>query len=196
MAQSTAAYWRRVAEEGYDPAGRVFVDKHPFHSFKLPLILRLFPDAHILFARRDPRDTVLSCFRHRFAMSVPAYQMMTLEGAAELYDAAMQFAEASERAFELEPISCALEAIVADFDGETRRICAALGIEWTATMRDFAAQIGRRDVLTPSAAQLARGLNAEGIGRWRDYAGQLAPIMPMLMPWVERTSYGSAGTVF
>ena len=30
------AYWRRVAEEGADPAGRVFVDKHPFNTFKLP----------------------------------------------------------------------------------------------------------------------------------------------------------------
>ncbi|HEX4737993.1 MAG TPA: sulfotransferase [Allosphingosinicella sp.] len=190
------AYWKRVAEAGVNANGRVLVDKHPFHTFKLPLIARLFPDAHILFARRDPRDTILSCFRHRFAMSAPMYQLLTLDGAAELFDAAMHFAEASIEAFSLAPIPCALEAVVADFDGETRRICAALGIEWTAAMRDFAAEIGRRDVLTPSGPQLARGLNAEGIGRWRDYAGQLAPVMPMLMPWVERAGYASAGTVF
>jgi hypothetical protein len=190
------AYWRRMGETGIDARGRVLVDKHPFHTFKLPLIARLFPDAHILFARRDPRDTILSCFRHRFAMSAPMYQMLTLDGAAELFDAAMGFAEETIQTFSLAPIPCALEAIVADFDGETRRICDAIGIEWAAAMRDFAAEIGRRDVLTPSGSQLARGLNAEGIGRWRDYAEQLAPVMPLLMPWVERYGYGSAETRF
>ena len=34
----------------------MFIDKHPLNTFKLPLIARLFPDARILFARRDPRD--------------------------------------------------------------------------------------------------------------------------------------------
>jgi tetratricopeptide (TPR) repeat protein len=190
-----AAYWRRVAEEGYDPAGRVFVDKHPFHSFKLPLIFRLFPDARILFARRDPRDTVLSCFRHRFAMSAPMYQLLSLEGAAGLFDAAMRFADASAQAFGATPLDCPLEAIVADFDGETRRICAAIGLEWTQILRDFAAEVGRRGVLTPSGPQLARGLNAEGIGRWRDYADALEPVMPVLAPWVERYGYASAGAL-
>jgi tetratricopeptide (TPR) repeat protein len=189
------AYWQRVGEEGFDPTDRVFVDKHPFHSFKLPLIARLFPEAHILFARRDPRDTLLSCFRHRFWMSAPFYQMLTLEGTAGLFDGTMRFVEASKRAFGFETLDCALEAIVADFDGETRRICAAIGIEWTAALRDFAAEVGSRGVLTPSGPQLARGLNAEGIGRWRDYTGQLAPVMPLLTPWVERFGYGSAGAL-
>jgi tetratricopeptide (TPR) repeat protein len=190
-----AAYWRNVEAESVAPAGRIFVDKHPFHSFKLPLIARLFPNATILAARRDPRDVVLSCFRHRFQMSAPVWQMLTLEGTAELFDAAMRFGEASERAFGLTPLPCPLEAIVADFDGETRRICAALGIEWTAGLRDFAAEVGRRGVFTPSGPQLARGLNAEGIGRWRDYAAQLAPVMPLLGPWVESYGYGSAGAL-
>ena len=59
-------------------------------------------------------------------------------------------------------------------------------------MRDFAAEVRGRDVLTPSASQLSRGLNAEGIGRWRDYAEQLEPVMPLLAPWVERSGYGSS----
>jgi tetratricopeptide (TPR) repeat protein len=195
LAPYRADYWKRVREEGVAPDGRVLVDKHPFHTFKLPLIARLFPDAHILFARRDPRDIVLSCFRHRFAMSAPMYQLLSLEGAADLFDAAMQFAEASERAFAFTSLPCALEGLVADFDGATRRICTALGLEWVAAMRDFAAEVGGRGVLTPSGPQLARGLNAEGIGRWRDYAEQMAPVLPMLAPWVARYGYGSAGAL-
>ena len=180
------AYWRRVADEGVDPAGRVFVDKHPFNTFKLPLIARLFPDARVLFARRDPRDIILSCFRHRFQMTDPVYQLLTLEGAAALYAATMEMVEASERAFGLYMHAVPLEAVIADFDRETKAICDFIGVEWREGMRDFAANVAGRGVFTPSGPQLARGLNAQGVGKWRDYEAQLAPVLPALQPWVER----------
>lgn len=180
-----SAYWARVAEQGVDPAGKVFVDKHPFHSFKLPLIARLFPDARILFAERDPRDTVLSCFRRRFRMNDANYQMLTLEGAAALFAAATAQREATEAAAPVHGLRCALEEMVADFDGTTQAVCAHLGIEWTPELRAFADKVGERGVFTPSAPQLARGLNAEGVGKWRDYADQMAPVLPRLEPWVK-----------
>ena len=91
-------YWREVREAGLEVAGKVFVDKHPLHSLKLPLIARLFPNAKILFAYRDPRDVVLSCFRRRFNMNPAMYQLLTLEGAAAFYDATMQLADAGAAA--------------------------------------------------------------------------------------------------
>src|SRR5207248_557466 len=87
------AYWERVRVGGADVAGKIFVDKHPVNTLKLPLIARLFPRAKILFACRDPRDVVLSCFRRRFRMNPAMYQMLTLDGAAHFYDAVMDFAE-------------------------------------------------------------------------------------------------------
>jgi tetratricopeptide (TPR) repeat protein len=184
------AYWRRVKEEGADPAGRVFVDKHPFNTFKLPLIARLFPDARVLFAQRDPRDIVLSCFRHRFQMTDPVFQMLTLEGTAALYDATMQMVAASEEAFGLFTHPVQLETLIADFDGETKAVCSFIGIAWDAGMRDFAAGVKERGVFTPSGPQLAQGLNAQGVGKWRDYADQMAPVLPLLESWVAR--FGAA----
>jgi tetratricopeptide (TPR) repeat protein len=184
------AYWRRVTEEGADPNGRVFVDKHPFNTFKLPLIARLFPDARVLFARRDPRDIVLSCFRHRFQMTDPVWQMLTLEGTAALYDATMAMVEASEAAFGLFTHPVQLETLIADFDGETKAVCDFIGIAWDEGMRDFAAGVKERGVFTPSGPQLAQGLNAQGVGKWRDYADQMAPVLPLLEPWVARFGAG------
>jgi tetratricopeptide (TPR) repeat protein len=180
------AYWRRVRAEGVDPAGRVLVDKHPFHSFRLPLIARLFPGARILFARRDPRDILLSCFRHHFQMTAPVYRMLTLAGIADLYAAAMALTEACETAFGLDMHPVAMEAVIADFDGETRAICDHIGVAWTPALRDFAAAAGRRGIATPSGPQLVRGLSARGVGRWRDYAAELAPALPLLDPWTAR----------
>src|SRR6202035_2700914 len=89
LAELRTRYWERVRSAGIDIRGKLFVDKHPLNTLKLPLIARLFPQARILFAYRDPRDVVLSCFRHRFQMTAPIYELLTLEGAARYYDAVM-----------------------------------------------------------------------------------------------------------
>ena len=52
---------------------------------------------------------------------------------------------------------------------------------------------GRRNVRTPSADQVRAGLNRRGLGRWRAYAAELAPVAPMLAPWIERFGYGTSG---
>jgi len=184
-----AAYWRRVGQDGVDPAGRVFVDKNPFNTFKLPLIARLFPEARIIIARRDPRDTVLSCLRSRFPISDPVYQMLTPENAAGLFAATMELVETVEKSFGLFIEPCRIEQVVADFEGEMRAVCTMLGIDWRPELADFAAHVGERGVATPRAAQLAEGLNAKSIGRWRNYAGEMAGILPILEPWVQRFGY-------
>ncbi|WP_293458060.1 tetratricopeptide repeat-containing sulfotransferase family protein [Phenylobacterium sp.] len=183
------AYWARVRAEGAEPAGKVFVDKHPLNTFRLPLILKLFPDAKILFARRDPRDVVLSCYRRRFAMSGSAYQLLTLPGAAGYYDAAMRLAERLEPAMAPRTLVVRHETLVDDFDAASREVCDFLGLGWTEAMRDFTAQARDRAVATPSGAQLSKGLSAEGVGAWRRYRDQLAPVMATLAPWAERYGY-------
>ncbi len=184
-----AAYWRRVREAGVSVEGRVFVDKHPLNTLKLPLIARLFPDAVVLFARRDPRDVVLSCFRRRFALNGPMHAFLTLEGTADLYDAAMTLAGRVFGATDLHWTEVVHERLVDDFDAESARACRALGLEWTPALRGFAGRIAEREVATPSAAQLAGGLSREGIGAWRRYRRELAPVLARLQPWVERFGY-------
>jgi len=54
---------------------------------------------------------------------------------------------------------------------------------------DFAAKARTRGISTPSASQVARGLNREGQGAWRRYREQIAPALPQLDPWVQRFGY-------
>jgi hypothetical protein len=184
-----AAYWRLVAGAGVDVAGKVFVDKHPLNTLKLPLIARLFPHAKILFACRDPRDVVLSCFRHRFQMSAPIYQLLSLEGAARYYDAVMALAVCLTTALQLNMCLVRHEDVVTEFTREMKRVCAYLDLEWVPAMGDFALRTQKRPVLTPSTAQLVRGLNTEGLGQWRRYQAELLPVLPILEPWVKRFYY-------
>jgi tetratricopeptide (TPR) repeat protein len=183
------AYWRLVAKAGIDVAGKVFVDKHPLNTLKLPLIARLFPHAKILFACRDPRDVVLSCFRHRFQMSAPIYELLSLQGAARYYDAVMALAVCLTTVLKLNVCLVRHEDVVTEFKREMKRVCSYLNLDWVPAMGDFALRTQKRSVLTPSPAQLVRGLNAEGLGHWRRYEAELQPVLPLLEPWVKRFYY-------
>jgi Flp pilus assembly protein TadD len=183
------AYWRRVSDAGVFVNRNLFIDKHPLNGLKLPLIARLFPEARILLALRDPRDVIWSCYRRRFRMNAPMYELLTLETAAALYDAIMEITQILIRDLELRVHRVQLERLIADFSHEALGVCAFLDLPWDEKMRDFAATARARGVATPSGAQVVRGLNSGGVGEWRRYREQLAPVLPMLAPWVERFGY-------
>jgi tetratricopeptide (TPR) repeat protein len=183
------SYWSKVRGFGAEPAGRVFIDKMPLASVALPLIAKLFPEARILFARRDPRDVVLSCFRRRFAMNASMYQLLTLEGAAAYYDALMRLSELYRELLPLPQHEVRYESLIEDFEGTARATCDFLGLQWDQSLFDFADTARTRGIATPSASQVARGLNREGEGVWRRYREQMAPVLPILQPWVERFGY-------
>jgi tetratricopeptide (TPR) repeat protein len=183
------SYWRLVRESlGDDLSGKVLVDKLPLHTLDLPIIAKLFPDARILFALRDPRDVVLSCYRRRFEVNPAMYEFLTLAGAADFYDAAMSLAEAARGRLPLILREVRNESVIADFDGEVAGILEFIGADWDPAVRDFAGRVGGQ-TRTPSYSQLARGLNADGVGQWRRYEPQVAPILPVLEPWVARFDY-------
>ncbi len=138
LKQHRDAYWRRVREHGIAVAGRVFIDKQPYYTLQLPLILRLFPAAKIVFSVRDPRDVVLSCFRRRFLMSAPNFQFLTLDGTARFYDATMRLAEIYRAKLPLELLQLRHEDLVSDFEARVRETCDFLGLTWQDSMRDFA----------------------------------------------------------
>ena len=182
-------YWTGIRERGIDVAGRVFVDKQPAGTLLLPIIARLFPNAKILFAVRDPRDVVLSCFRQAFRINAMTYAFTDLAETAACYDACMTLAEQARRQLPLDWTDVRHEALVEDFERETARILAVLALEPHAATADFAATAAARTILTPSATQVRAGLNRRGLARWEQYRDELAPVLPLLAPWVERFGY-------
>ena len=181
-------YWQVVRAAGADPSGKLFIDKDPLKGLMLPLIARLFPAARIIVMHRDPRDVVLSCFRSNFALTPAALEFTDLERAARHYDAVMRAQEAFLAALPLARHELRYEALVADFETETRRLCEFLDVEWNEGMRDFAQTARRRGVSTMSATQVTKKLY-DGSKQWLRYEEQLRPILPILEPWVQRFGY-------
>jgi tetratricopeptide (TPR) repeat protein len=184
------AYWRRVAHYCKDDiAGKLFVDKRPLATVKLALVAKLFPDAKILFAVRDPRDVVLSCFRRQFLLNPSMFEFLELRNAARYYSLVMRLAAISREKFAQPWFETRHEALIEDFDVEIQKIFDFLGVEWSDGVRGFAENAKHRFITTPSSTQVIKGLSREGAGQWRHYREQLAPVLPVLRPWIEKFGY-------
>jgi Tfp pilus assembly protein PilF len=188
VADLRARYWARVRRLAGDVDGRTFVDMNPFNGIKLPIVARLFPQARILIMRRDPRDVVLSCFRINFTPSAGTYAFSDLEETARHYDALMRLVELCRERLPLAFHEVRYERLVADFEATVRAMAEFAGIEWTEDFHAFDRTARERGVRTASATQVRRGLY-DGGGRWRRYESQLAPVLPILEPWVERLGF-------
>jgi tetratricopeptide (TPR) repeat protein len=184
-------YWASVRSFGVEPEAKVFVDKQPLAGLMLPAISVLFPEAKVLFAVRDPRDVVLSCFRRGFEMNPAMYEFTGLERAARFYDAAMRFSALARERSALGVHEVRYERLVADFEAETRAVCGFLGLDWSEETGRFAEHARARRIRTPSAAQVTRGLYAGGAGQWRNYRQAMQPVLPILAPWVARWGYAT-----
>lgn len=183
-------YWNAVRAAGFSLGGKVFVDKVPLNSLRLPLIARLFPHSNIILAIRDPRDVVLSTFRHRFNMSPASFEFLRLDDCARFYDAVMTLIDTVRKnAPYLRICEIRYEDLIADFDHTVEMLCNFVGIAWKENMRQFQDASAAIDRRSQSVAQVRRGLYQGAAGQWRHYAGQLAPVLPILAPWVRRFGY-------
>jgi tetratricopeptide (TPR) repeat protein len=158
-----------------DGASRV-TDKMPDNILHLGVIALLFPAARIIFCRRDARDTCLSCFFQKFG-----------EGNAFSYDLAdcgcrhLQIellAEHWRRVLSVPMLTVDYEALVADPEGESRRLIEFLGLDWEPACLDF--HRSNRPVFSASIWQVRQPVFNRSIGRWRNYERHLQPLFDVL----------------
>jgi Sulfotransferase family len=79
-------------------------------------------------------------------------------------------------------LDVAYEDIVADLQGEARRIVAHCGLRWDERCLDFHST--ERTVRTASAAQVRRPIYTSSVGRRRVYQSILGPLLAELPPLI------------
>jgi tetratricopeptide (TPR) repeat protein len=161
--------------------GGRFVDKLPLNSFLAPLILQALPDARVICLRRHPADAVLSNYRQDFGVSADMLDYtFDLEAAATYYagwDRMMKrFAEAlpEDRFTEV-----AYEDIVADLEGQVRRLLDFCGLDFEEACLHF--EDNAAPVATASAAQVRQPIYASSVGRWKKYRPAIDPALKVLV---------------
>jgi hypothetical protein len=89
LEQAREAYFAELDRHVPRDFGGLVVDKLPLNMLGLSVIHCLFPDARIVFAQRHPCDAALSGFMQSFTLNDAMAGFLTIEDAADLYDAAM-----------------------------------------------------------------------------------------------------------
>lgn len=184
------AYWQRVAE--YLPERRadaLFIDKLPLNSVFMPLMQRLFPTARFIFALRDPRDVALSCFMQGFDLNEAMRHFLSIEETARYYAAVMQVGATSAERLGKRVHRVRYEDVVADTEAEARRLLAFLDLAWDPRVLEFQKTARGKRINTPSYSQVAEPIYIRATQRWKKYESQLAPVLPVLEPFVKRFGY-------
>ncbi len=153
-----------------------FVDKMPLNFVYAGLIHRALPQARIICLRRHPMDACLSNFRQLFATGFSYYDYAYDLAHTAAYYAGFDRLIAHWRA--VLPADrfteVAYEDLVADQEGETRRLLAFCGLDFDA--RCLAFHENAAPVATASSVQVRSPIYASSVGRWRRYGPGLAPL--------------------
>ena len=162
-----------------EAAGKRLIDKFPLNFLYVGHILRAFPGARVVCLRRQPMDSVWSNYKHLFALGSPYYGYShDLIDTARYYarfDRLMALWQARHGAAVLQ---LQYEALLADQEGETRRLLAHCGLGWDPACLHFHESAAA--VATPSAQQVRRPINREALARWRAYAEPMAGVAAFL----------------
>jgi tetratricopeptide (TPR) repeat protein len=190
IANAREFYFNRVAERVELSQETILIDKHPMHLNKVPVIHRLFPDARFILALRHPCDVLLSCFLTNFRLNNAMANFLNLEDAAALYDQSFAYWEKARALFDLPVGTIVYERLVENPQRELQPLFDWLGLNWPEDHIDHqAAARARGHVKTASYAQVTEPIYKRAAGRWSKYADHLAPIFPVIQPWVERFGY-------
>lgn len=191
LREARREYWQRVDAELRDTRreGRLVVDKLPLNTILLGLIARIFPDARVLLAVRDPRDACLSCFQQRFDLNPAMINFLSWESTVAYYDevmgAGMEVLEAGVLAWH----RVRYEHLVDAPRDALAPLLTFLGLPWDDAVLDYRRTARERYTATPSAEQVVRPLYQSSIGRFRHFEEWLRPAIETLTPWVERFGY-------
>ncbi|MDN5865399.1 MAG: sulfotransferase [Gammaproteobacteria bacterium] len=183
--------YRALVSRSAPSAGteRILVDKYPLNTIFMALIARLFPGACFIFVVRDPRDVVLSCFKHSFALNAAMNNFLTLESTVRYYTAVMGIGIAALPLLGGRAYALRYENLVEGLERETRKLCEFLQLDWNPAMLRFQDAARRRHLNTPSYHQVVRPLYKSARGRWRGYEAYLQPYLAQLQPFIERFGY-------
>ena len=148
-------------------------DKLLTNFFFVGLIHLILPNARIIHTRRDPVDTCLSAFTKLFKDDMPhSYDLGELGRYYAQYQALMAHWEAVLPAGVMTTVD--YEAVVADTEGEAKRLIEFIGLDWDPACLDF--HNSKRAVKTASVAQVRRPIYSSAVKRSKKYGKGLKPL--------------------
>jgi tetratricopeptide (TPR) repeat protein len=158
------------------PTAHWIIDKTLENYRAMGLIHLALPNARIIHMRRDPVDTCISCFSKLFTDVPYTYDLGELGRHYRAYETLM--AHWRKVLPEEVLLDVQYEDVVADLEGQARRILAHCGLTWDPRCLDF--HLTERRVSTASWTQVRQPIYKSAIGRSKAYEAFLKPLLTAL----------------
>ncbi len=159
------------------PDSKYITDKMPANFFYLGLIHLALPNAKIIHAMRDPMDSCFSCFSRLFNDTMEfAYDQGTL---GRYYRRYMTLMQHWHKVLPEDTIlDLPYEDMVADIEGQARRVLKFVGLPWDDKCLEF--YKNDRLVKTASVAQVRKPIYKTSVARWKHFARHLQPLLALV----------------
>lgn len=153
-----------------------FIDKLPFNILYLGLIAKAWPDQPIVLLNRNPMDTCFSMYKQVFTWAYKySYNLDTLADYTIAYNRLRQH---WRDVLGDQLVEVNYEDLVADQEGQTRRLLDRLGLDFEQACLEFDKNIAPST--TASSVQIREKVHTDSVARWRRYEKQLEPLRQRL----------------
>lgn len=174
--QLGAAYIERTRR--YRGSRPFFTDKNPNNHVHVGLVHLALPNAKIIDAMRHPLDSCLGSYKQLFAQGQPfSYDLV------ELGEHYLQYRRLMDHWHAVLPgkvLGVQYEDVVADLEGQVRRILAYCGLPWEDGCLAF--HETERAVKSASSEQVRQPIYSTSVQTWRRYEPHLGPLTEVLEP--------------
>lgn len=175
---------------GHPPGEHLLIDKNPSLQALIITFIRVFPEARLIVALRDPRDVVLSCFTMlHYPLSVVSASFVSLEGAVKTYTRAMGIWQKLKPLLKNPWLEVRYEDVVQDLEPVARQTLDFLGVPWDSRVLGFDEHARQKMVLSPTYSDVAQPVYKRARGRWLHYQKYLEPHLKALEPFVKAFGY-------
>ena len=155
-----------------------FTDKNPNNFVHVGLLQLILPNAKIINARRHPLDSCFGSYKQLFAAGQPfTYDLV------ELGEYCLQYRRLMDHWHEVLPgkvLDVRYEDVVADLEGQVRRILDHCGLEFEESCLRF--HETERSVKSASSEQVRKPIYSSSVNLWRRYEAYLGPLIETLEP--------------
>lgn len=186
------AYWQQV-ENALDTLeeNSLLLDKLPLNLVNLGFVGRVFPDAHVLVALRDPRDVCLSCFMQGFTPNSAMANFFSMESTTRFYHQVMALWLHDREVLPFKWYQYRYEDLVDDFDSTTRGIFRFLELDYPENAANYHSAAINKMISTPSYQDVTTPIYDRSKARWKGYERYLAPYKDQLALFINEFGYGS-----
>ncbi len=184
-------YWKLFANhQAPSKDTRVLLDKNPSATGRLPVFLRMFPHAKLLFAERDPRDIAISCFLRFLPLNPVSVAFLEPNSTIGYVSRELTLGlEMQERLPSEIFSSIRYENFVKSPAKECSRIIDFLGLDQEVSMQDYQASNRKDPVNSPTYLEVTKPIHQGAVDRWKNYEFAFGEAFEGLSKLTERMGY-------